>query len=150
MNRRAFLAVVPKPTQILAICALACTIVAGIAVAGFNSDPHNLPLHLALYSAGGLVGGIFIATWLLCIGYVYADARQRAMRPFLWSLVVILFPHLLGFLLYFVMRQPLVMHCYHCGLAVTQGQRFCSWCGSQQISPVSLPPLGNQPSQVNG
>ena len=144
MNRRTFFTVVPKPMQIWAIIAVVCTVVAGFTVAVLNSDAHELPRHIALYSAGGLLGGIFIATWLLCVGYVYADARDRAMRPVLWSLVVILFPHLLGFLLYFVMRQPLASYCAHCGLTVAQGQRFCSWCGTLQTSSASFPPAVHQ------
>ena len=31
------------------------------------------------------------------------------MRPVLWVLVAALFPHLLGFLLYFVMRHPIAV-----------------------------------------
>ncbi len=144
MNRRPFLSVVPKAVQTWAIVAIIITVITGVAVGVFNDEPHELLLRLAVYSAGGLAGGIFLGTWLLCVGYVYADARQRAMRPVLWTLVVIFLPHLLGFLLYFVMRQPLTAYCPQCGLTVAQGQRYCPWCGS----PQSIPMAGNSGSDV--
>ena len=48
-----------------------------------------------------------MAAWTLCLGYVYADAKRRGMRPVLWTLIAALFPHLFGFLLYFALRQPM-------------------------------------------
>lgn len=150
MNHQSFLTLVPKPMKVAAIAVFIATVMAGIIIALGNSQPQELPLHLLLFSAGGLVGGLFLSTWLLSIGYVFADARRRAMRPVLWTLVVILFPHLLGFLLYFVMRQPLAAGCSRCGLSVVQGQRFCSWCGAQQTSPANFPSSPGQPQGANG
>ncbi len=78
----------------------------------------------------GLVMGAFLAAWVLCLGYVYADAQRRGMRPVLWMLIAALFPHLFGFLLYFALRQPMTPRCTKCGQPVTLDQRFCSWCGA--------------------
>ena len=78
----------------------------------------------------GLVFGAFFAAWALCLGYVYADAQRRGMRPVLWTLIAALFPHLFGFLLYFALRQPLTPRCESCGQPLGPEQRFCSWCGS--------------------
>jgi hypothetical protein len=84
----------------------------------------------AIGAAGGLAMGAFMAAWMLCLGYVYADATRRAMRPVLWTLIAALFPHLFGFLLYFALRQPMTPRCPKCGQPVTLDQRFCSWCGT--------------------
>ncbi len=85
---------------------------------------------MAIGAVGGLAMGVFLAVWVLCLGYVYADAKRRAMRPVLWTLIAALFPHLFGFLLYFALRQPMTPRCMKCGQPVTLDQRFCSWCGS--------------------
>ncbi len=82
------------------------------------------------WCAGGLAMGAFMAAWTLCLGYVYEDAKRRAMRPVLWTLIAALFPHLFGFLLYFALRQPMTPRCPKCGQPVMLDQRFCSWCGT--------------------
>jgi len=78
------------------------------------------------YSVASVTAAWLLLSWVL----FFADARGRAMRPFLWVLVAALFPHLLGFLLYFVMRQPIASTCSHCGRTIALNQLFCSWCGS--------------------
>jgi hypothetical protein len=59
------------------------------------------------------------------------------MRPVLWVLVAALFPHLLGFLLYFVLRQPIASPCAHCGHPIALNQPFCAWCGNAQTPRAS-------------
>ena len=137
---RNFLNVVPRGIRIaaLAIVILATLIglTLGIAWRTIESlaPAPDAVIRLALIGfAIGLVLGTFFAFWLLSLGFVYADARRRLMRPVLWVLVTALFPHLLGFLLYFVMRQPIASACIRCGMAISPIQRFCSWCGASQI-----------------
>ena len=91
----------------------------------------------------GLLTGTLAAIWLLCLGYVYADARRRAMPPVLWTLLAALVPNLLGFLFYFALRKPLAAPCAHCGQLLETGQRFCSRCGFD----TSASPTGNAGSQ---
>jgi hypothetical protein len=142
MNIRRFLSVVPKAVQLWALVIVGCGVLIGLGV-GYHAAEHGAALRtMAIYSSAGLFGGVLIAAWLLSLGFVFADARRRAMRPFLWVLVAALFPHLLGFLLYFVMRQPIASPCSHCGRTIPLNQRFCSWCGS----PQPLPGSGNAPS----
>lgn len=141
MNTRPFFQVVPTAVKrwvwIIVFVAVATGFTIGIcATAAGHASLWVIPL----YSAAGLFLGILFSSWLLGLGFVFADARQRGMRPVLWVLVCILLPHLLGFLLYFVMRQPLASPCGHCGQPIPKGQRFCSWCGSLQT------PLGDAPS----
>jgi hypothetical protein len=145
---RRFLNVVPRGVQIVAGIVVACGAfvgpLAGVIERMRERHPHG---PVAMLGAGslGLVLGLFlscvIAIWLLCLGFVYADAKRRAMRPVLSLLVVILFPNLLGFLLYFVMRQPIGTTCSGCGRTIPGLQPFCSWCGH----PQPLSPSGNVP-----
>jgi hypothetical protein len=132
MKSLQFLSIVPKPVQRWALVIAGCAVLIG-SVVGYHAVDHGAGLRrMALAGSAGLFAGILIATWLLCLGFVFADARRRAMRAVLWVLVAALFPHLLGFLLYFVMRQPIASTCTHCGQTLPQHQRFCSWCGNPQ------------------
>ncbi|MGC1871574.1 MAG: PLDc N-terminal domain-containing protein [Acidobacteriaceae bacterium] len=98
----------------------------------------------------GLVAGTFLAFWLLCLGYVYADSRRRAMPAVLWVLVAIFVPNLLGFLLYFAIRHPLGSPCSNCGQLIAAEQRFCSWCGRQSFAPPPAPSSFQSPGSGPG
>jgi MFS family permease len=137
-----FMELVPKGVKISALIVMCGMVVLGSVAGGIfphwaESGTWHMPwvASLAIGAAGGLAMGAFFAAWMLCLGYVYADARRRAMRPVLWTLIAALFPHLFGFLLYFALRQPMTPRCPKCGQPVTLDQRFCSWCGSP--GPVS-------------
>ncbi|HSY34578.1 MAG TPA: zinc ribbon domain-containing protein [Acidobacteriaceae bacterium] len=134
MNK--FMEVVPKGAKIWAPIVMAALTMIG-AVVGFCAAASNHGangisslLGVVIGTVGGLAMGAFVAAWMLCLGYVYADAKRRAMRPVLWTLIAALFPHLFGFLLYFALRQPMTPRCTKCGQPVTLDQRFCSWCGA--------------------
>ena len=145
---RRFLNVVPRAVRIgagiVVVCGPLIGLVAGCFERTFDHLPYGAVAMLGAMGAGvglGLLVGCVTAIWLLCLGFVYADAKRRAMRPVLWLLVVILFPNLLGFLLYFVMRQPIGTTCSGCGRTIPSFQPFCSWCGHAQ--PVAT--RGNAP-----
>jgi len=56
------------------------------------------------------------------------------MSPILWTCVAVLIPNALGFLLYFVLRQPLRRACPQCGNAVQTEFSFCPRC-NYKLSP---------------
>ena len=145
---RRFLNVVPKELRLWASILAGCLFLIGLGVA-YETAGQGVRLRtMSAYGSAALVFGVLAAIWLLCLGFVFADARRRAMRPILWVLVAALFPHLLGFLLYFVMRQPIAAACTHCGMTVSNHPRFCSWCGTAQSSPnPNKGPLTADPSQ---
>jgi hypothetical protein len=146
MNIRQSLSIVPKAVQIWSLVGAGCTTLIGLGL-GFHEAQQGHALRtMSIYAGAGLLTGVVVAAWLLCLGFVFADARRRAMRPFLWVLVAALFPHLLGFLLYFVMRQPIASTCSHCGRTIPLNERFCSWCGSPQPTPGSGNPPSGPPS----
>ena len=150
MKRRQFWDVVPQPVRIAA-CAIVCVavLVGLIAGAAHSQAAGHCALSPVLQSLAGigmgLLAGCFIAIWILCLGYVYADARRRAMPAILWTLLAALVPNLLGFLFYFALRQPLVSPCAKCGHPGETG-RFCSACGFDKASS----PSGQTPLQTPG
>jgi len=115
MKLRRFLSVVPKTVQlwasVFAGCALLIGLVVGYKAAGQGSV---LPTMFADGSAA-LVLGVALAISLLCLGFVFADARHRAMRSVPWVPVAAF----LGFLLYFVVPQPIAATCTHRGMIVS-------------------------------
>jgi RNA polymerase subunit RPABC4/transcription elongation factor Spt4 len=102
----------------------------------FNSPLAHHPAPPPAWSRPllGLLAGIGGGAFLLLIGYVNRDAKRRGMSPVLWTIVVILIPNALGFILYFLLRQPLRMACPQCGYFVETGFNFCPRC-SHKLSP---------------
>ncbi len=155
MKINRLLSVVPRNVRIGAALFAGCAPLAGLILGSFErtldhlpSDPTATLLAMGIGVGAGLFIGSLFAIWLLCVGFVYGDAKLRAMRPALWVWIVILFPHLLGFLLYFVLRQPITSTCPHCGQKIPQTLRFCSWCGNPQTpsapgGPASGPGSAN-------
>lgn len=144
-----FMDVVPKPAQFVAAILLVLVSFGGSVVGYFGlwADNHgwgHLPLIgcLALGFVGGVIVGFFFAAWVVCLGYVYGDARRRGMQPVLWLLIAALFPNLFGFLLYFALRQSLMPRCGSCGQPLGPEQRFCSWCGSPRAVVVGAQGVG--------
>ena len=132
-----FLNIVPKTVQLWALVIGGCMLLIGLVMGYKTADQGAMLQTMSVYGSGALVFGIVTAIWVLCLGFVFADARRRDMRPILWVLVAALFPHLLGFLLYFVLRQPIAAACTKCGLTVPNHLRFCSWCGASLVPPDS-------------
>jgi Phospholipase_D-nuclease N-terminal/zinc-ribbon domain len=131
---------VPQPVRLAAGIVFGLAVLIGVVVGSVR--PHHMgPIGVLGGPFFGLVLGGFLAVWLLCLGYVYADAQRRAMPPVLWVLVAVLVPNLLGFLLYFAVRRPIASPCPRCGRAVSPDHRFCSWCGYEMVSfPPAVPP----------
>jgi zinc-ribbon domain/Phospholipase_D-nuclease N-terminal len=145
MKLRRFLSIVPKTVQLWASVLMGCVLLIGLVLGYKNAYQGAVLRTMSTYGSAALVLGIVLAIWLLCLGFVFADARRRDMRSVLWVLVAALFPHLLGFLLYFVMRHPIAATCTQCGKTVSSHQRFCSWCGTSLAAPNSTngPPTAN-------
>jgi hypothetical protein len=72
--------------------------------------------------------GTLFAFLTLTVGYVNRDAGRRGMSRTIWTLIVILVPNAIGFILYFLMRDPIVTHCPKCGAAADQRANFCPNC----------------------
>lgn len=93
-------------------------------------DPSPLWNGLAL---AGMVtaGSILIAMLAFLVAYVHQDAQRRGMNPTLWTmLVLIMLPAYLvfGFILYFLLREPLPYACPSCAQVVSARYNYCPAC----------------------
>jgi len=125
---------------------------------------------VASLALAGLItlGAVFIFPWILLLGYVNRDAKRRGMNSALWTLVcIILMPAyvLLGFIIYFLVREPLPYECPKCGATVgprfnfcpncrcdlhpscpncgheiVESDKFCAFCGHDCTGKVAAPP----------
>lgn len=85
-----------------------------------------------------LTGGMFVmyafilatfTVYCLLLGYVAGDARRRGMRAILWVLLAMFMPSAIGFILYFILREPLLRPCPKCGTGARASFPFCPSCG---------------------
>ena len=92
--------------------------------------PNNPPL--SAVSVAGIVtaASIPLASLLLGFGYVNRDAKRRGMNSALWTILVVVLSQslALGFLIYFIMREPLPYNCPQCGGTVGARFNFCPNC----------------------
>ena len=84
----------------------------------------------------GLTCGLFTAAFFLALGYIYGDAKRRQMPAWAWVIAASFIPNLIGFILYFVFRGPLLGPCTSCGKPIRGGEAFCSHCGCSQGSGI--------------
>ena len=74
---------------------------------------------------------LLFAIIVFMIGYVNQDAKRRGMSSALWTfLVIVLLPSSLvvGFVIYFLMREPLPYQCPQCSTTVGARFNFCPNC----------------------
>ena len=90
----------------------------------------------------GLTVGVCTAAFVLLLGYIYGDAKRRQMPAVAWVIAALFIPNLIGFILYFLFRRPLLDPCRHCGKPIRAGEAFCSHCGSPQGSMTCKPMTG--------
>ena len=76
-----------------------------------------------------IAGSVLVAGYTVLIGYVYGDAKRRGMRYVLWTWLAILVPNSIGIILYFILREPLMVYCSRCGCRSKPGLPYCPSCG---------------------
>jgi RNA polymerase subunit RPABC4/transcription elongation factor Spt4 len=77
------------------------------------------------------LGSVFMAAYIFLIAYVNRDAKRRGMMSGLWTLLVLIlsWPFMaIGFIIYFLMREPLPYPCPACGNTVGARFNFCPNC----------------------
>jgi len=92
-----------------------------------NPPPFGMRIFL------GLLSGALMGVYFLLLGYVNVDAKRRGMNRALWTVIVILVPNAIGFILYFFLRQPILGTCPACGASVQSGFNFCPKCNHQLV-----------------
>ncbi|HLK20236.1 MAG TPA: zinc ribbon domain-containing protein [Bryobacteraceae bacterium] len=122
MNWRSGFGLIPVPAKI----------VAGFAFVLFFFGVFRQYRANGLATLIGLVGGILAAAYFLLAGYVYRDAARRSMPPIPWTALTVLVPNCVGFVLYFVLRKPILDPCAGCGSGVAADAAFCPRCGHRK------------------
>lgn len=98
------------------------------------ADPRPKPR--AYTAVMALLFGMFLAFYMLMIGFVARDSKRRGMNPIVWTLILLsLLPSGVGFIVYFLLREPITMRCPHCRNSIAQDQNFCAQC-SVQLKPI--------------
>jgi hypothetical protein len=96
-----------------------------------HRQPGSLPMHwIFLYT---MISAL--ASYILLLGYVSRDVRRRHMPAALWMLIVAVMPGGIGAVVYFLLRQPIMIRCPHCTTELTAGVHFCPQCRFQ-VAPV--------------
>ncbi len=68
--------------------------------------------------------------------YVYRDARRRGMNAVLWTLIAVVSPALIGFIIYLLVRgNDPDLRCPKCQRAVAESYAVCPHCGAK-LRPV--------------
>jgi DNA-directed RNA polymerase subunit RPC12/RpoP len=77
---------------------------------------------------------ILILALIISIGvFVYKDAPKHGMDPVIWTLISVLVPNLIGFIIYLVVRsgKKEELKCSSCGKTVDSEYVKCPYCGNR-------------------
>ena len=99
-----------------------------VMVSQVGSDAEGWPEWAKWLFVAGISSIVFFYTIL--VGYVFSDAKRRGMRHVMWTLLVIFIPNAIGFILYFVLRDPVLQGCRSCGAPVNPKFPYCPNCGT--------------------
>lgn len=79
---------------------------------------------------------IFLAVPVLIGVYVYRDASRRGLNAVAWTLIAILAPAFIGFIIYLLVRGNYSdLECPKCGSSVTEQYVVCPHCGTK-LRPI--------------
>ncbi|MGA7855592.1 MAG: zinc ribbon domain-containing protein [Candidatus Acidiferrales bacterium] len=124
------LKVIPGAARFIAILGyiVATTMFFLLVTLGSQKDMADLPKVGKFFLT--VCPGLILAIWVLLIGYVYGDSKRRGMRHVMWTLLAIFIPNMIGVILYFILRDPLMKKCPGCGESAKSGFTFCPRCGT--------------------
>jgi RNA polymerase subunit RPABC4/transcription elongation factor Spt4 len=120
---------------VLFILAQVIAIVVQLGLLSTGEAPPDLQRHPPLTMLA--VAGMITITWLslsayaCLIAYVNRDAKRREMSAGLWTLLVIVLSpayFAIGFIIYFLLREPLPYNCPQCSATVGARFNFCPNC----------------------
>lgn len=129
--------IIPTPMKVIAavvpVLAVAIILVFAFLAAGSYASGAGARVGIAsvILLVAPILFSVLVVTWVLLVGYVYADAGRRGMSRLAWILIVIFVPNALGFILYFVLRHPIPSQCPGCGHPLEGEVAYCPKCGRQ-------------------
>ncbi|HTY62526.1 MAG TPA: zinc ribbon domain-containing protein [Acidobacteriota bacterium] len=94
------------------------------------ASPHDRHVAvLGVLCSASTMALLFLTAMVGAWFYIYHDAGQRGMNQWLWTLIAIFTPNLLGIIIYLVIRRPLLMECPGCQAKIAPRMVFCPHCG---------------------
>ena len=129
--------IVPRWLKVLCVLLYIVAIAIGVLVIHYAPDARPADLRddvpTATLAIVGIITGIgfLFACFLLMLGYGNRDAKRRGMNSTLWTLLVlVLSPGYvgIGFIIYFLIREPLPYPCPRCSQLVGPRFNFCPNC----------------------
>jgi len=129
--------IVPRWLKVLCVILYIVAIAIGVIVVHASPDARPADLRddvaTATVAVIGIITGIAVlfSCFLLMLGYVNRDAKRRGMNSTLWTLLVlVLSPGYvgIGFIIYFLIREPLPYPCPRCSHLVGPRFNFCPNC----------------------
>ena len=90
------LKVIPKTARIIAVIAYFVSMLVWILVLTYSHDQGLQSTPEAAKIALVFLPGVFLAFYVLLIGYVNGDARRRGMRYVMWTLLAMFIPNAIG------------------------------------------------------
>ena len=100
-----------------------------------SSHHHPTAMQQITHLAFVFMAGTALASYVLLVGYVSRDVKRRNMPAALWMLIVVVMPGGIGAVVYFLLRQPIMIRCPNCTTELTAGVHFCPQCRFQ-VAPV--------------
>ena len=122
---RAEIRLIPKVMFVVAVLVFV-GMVALFALVVFRKDPHAPPV--PVQALIGALAGSVLGFFMLLVGYVNRDAKRRGMNYVLWTVLVLIIPNAIGYILYFLVRHPMMGTCPQCGTMVNPSFNFCPKC----------------------
>lgn len=119
--------IIPAWSVLLGIVLFTCMQLLWNLFVPHHARPGEAP-PFALRIFMGLFLGTLLFVWSLLIGYVNRDSKRRGMSRALWTIIAIFVPNGVGFILYFLLRDPLQSACPKCGTLADSGFTFCPRC----------------------
>ena len=104
-------------------------VIAVVLIIVFIVKPEDAPLTAKLLLPP--LVGLFVAFYVLLVGYINGDAGRRGRNRLLWTLLVIFVPNALGFILYLLLRKAPQIPCPQCSNLVKPDFLFCTKCNYQ-------------------
>lgn len=97
---------------------------------------------IAQIAMGVIVPSLFVI-YILLVSYVYGDAKRRGMRPVLWMLIAAFVQGGIGFIIYFLIREPQLQPCPSCNTLLRREFAFCPQCGTSlpRVCPSCTRPV---------
>src|ERR1700675_1392324 len=129
--------IVPRWLKVLCFLLYLVALAIGIAVIHYDPSARFPEIRddqvTSIAAVIGIITGVSIvlASFILMLGYVNRDAKRRGMNPALWTLLVlVLSPGYvgIGFIIYFLVRDPLPYSCPRCSNLVGPRFNFCPNC----------------------